>query len=151
MSKLLRSELKEIVRECLVEILTEGAGTSASTISESRKSIKNQNLHVNNSKSMRSSLDNVTWSTSDRSSTSARESKKDIVENVISDPILAEMIADSHETLMKQNDAGHGRRNAQMSTISGDSAQRSVANSNPVDLFGDAAGKWAHLAFDGID
>jgi|ETNvirenome_6_85_1030632.scaffolds.fasta_scaffold00153_11 hypothetical protein len=148
MSKLLRSELKEIVRECLVEILTEGAGTSPSKISESTSRLKNQNSHINNSNSMRSSLDNITWGSKQPIQEAARESERDIVKNVVEDPLLAEMIAGSHETLMKQNGAGHGMRNP---SITGDNAQRSVANSNPVDLFGDAAGKWAHLAFNGTD
>ena len=51
MSKLLRSELKDIVKECLVEILAEGIGNSSKrNIPKKRTQHRQQNKRVNESK-----------------------------------------------------------------------------------------------------
>jgi hypothetical protein len=61
-----------------------------------------------------------------------------------SDPILAEVLADSQRTMNEQIRAeslGH-------SAMAGDFADRRAAESDPEDLFGSAAQNWATLAFE---
>ena len=55
-SKLSKSDLKEIVKECLVEILQEGIMSSSGG-----KPAARQRIRENNTKSRRSSFDHVSW------------------------------------------------------------------------------------------
>ena len=132
-NRLLRSELKEIVRECLVEILTEGAGAP---IRESRaRTVKNS------PRERRSAFDHVTWASEnkpERKEVDHTESARALTDN----PILAEVLADSQRTMMKQIDAE--RKGPVVG--SGDHAQRKAAESDPMDMF-EGAGNWASLAF----
>ena len=59
------------------------------------------------------------------------------------DPILAEVLADSHRTMREQMAA----ESMGPSAMSGDFAARQAATSDPESLFGDASSNWAALAF----
>ena len=52
MSKLLRSELKSIVKECLVEILSEGLKSSNLTLNETHKKEKHRVPETDNPKTI---------------------------------------------------------------------------------------------------
>ena len=134
-SKLLKSELKEIVRECLIEILQDGMGNPEKI-----------GRNLSESKSRRKAFDHVSWakeSSEPARPEPARDFKKE-VQHMTSDPILAEVLADSHKTMLTQMNA----EKQGVSAMAGDFAERKVATSDPVDLFGQAAGNWAALAFD---
>ena len=140
MSKLRKSELKAIVKECLIEILQEGAGQSFSSSSPEVVTESSRSSRTN-----RSAFDHVTWQ---RENSSQGEAE---VENFSShaaalsdDPILAEVLADSSRTLQMQMAA----ERKGVSAMSGDSAARTVASSELADLFGNASAKWATLAFE---
>tara|TARA_B000000557_G_C20759071_1_gene436525 strand:- start:181 stop:615 length:435 start_codon:yes stop_codon:yes gene_type:complete len=139
MAKVSKSLLKEIVKECLVEILAEGiSGGNVTSLSESidnaatssRKSNIMQNMlppkkKVKNER-FESNLDNV-------------------ISNTTKDPIMAELLADTAKTtLQEQNTADSPNKFTAKAT---DSASRAVADSSPEELFGGAAGNWAQLAF----
>jgi hypothetical protein len=150
-SKLLRSELKEIVKECLIEILDEGIGSVQSQLSESFT--RNQGSQIVNSASSerkRSVHDNISWAKIDDNKNNNKISEdrsklaRDTARSMTSDPILAEMLADSQSTLSRQINAEKGS----LVAVQGDTAQRVVDSSNPIDLFGPSADKWAKLAFD---
>ena len=135
-NKLLKSELKEIVKECLLEILEDGISMSPSRgngrmgISESR-----------NRRNRRTSFDHVEWSKNHVEKPAVdyvEEAKK-----LSDDPILAEVLADSHRTMRERMAA----ESMGPSAMSGDFAARQAATSDPESLFGDASSNWAALAF----
>jgi hypothetical protein len=144
MSKLLRSELKEIVKECLVEILSEGIGTS-NTMTESHNSLRS--FKPSRNKKRKSHLDNIVYKQK------IEEKKKNIKEhvlssNITSDPILNELLADTAVSTLQEQHAAEGKRGSGPSVAAaGDNAAKIVDRSDPSDLFGDSANKWAELAF----
>ena len=140
MSKLLRSELKGIVKECLIEILSEGLNTDTSyQINETKYSVPKKTAKRNRSKP--SHLDNIVYN----------KRKEEIKENVLnskitSDPVLNELLADTAiSTLQEQASAEKGKNSNVI--VAGDSAAKMAADSDPSELFSESSSKWAHLAF----
>ena len=135
-NKLLKSELKEIVKECLLEILQDGMGSSP----------KKTDRRLAESRSRRRAFDHVSWARENEPEKNPRNSVdiRQEIGQMTSDPILAEVLADSHKTMINQMQA----ERQGVSAMAGDFAERKVASSDPVDLFGQAAGNWAALAFD---
>ena len=156
-----RGELKLIVKECLIEILSEGinAGdsipTSSSSIIPERAPVRQQA-----SKPMRRSpLDekaNVRQNTQLRSNINAA------VKIASDDPMMQGIFADTIATVQKQNAGGHnqgaglmgGRMTAEsvatMNSIQppADRAAAVVANTAIDELF-EGSDRWAKLAFMG--
>jgi hypothetical protein len=130
-SKLSKSDLKEIVRECLLEILSEGAGSRPQARSHKPSSTR------------RAAFDHVKWSNeniAEKEPVDYAQHARSLTDN----NILAEVLADSQKTMINQMQAEKMGKSA----IAGDFAERKVATSDPADLFGQAAGNWAALAFD---
>ena len=143
MSKLMRSELKAIVKECLVEILSEGLN-SGNAINETLQFSSPQKREpVRTRKS--SHLDNIVYNKS------IEKKKKSIKKNVMnsnitSDPVLNELLADTAISTLQEQASAEGRKSASVS-IAGDRAAKMAAAADPSDLFAESAGKWAQLAF----
>ena len=160
--KLNKNLLKSIVKECLVEILAEGLvqGNQASgqkklalketiqkrsiaglgRVNESQKRSVQKNLQTQGSY-----LDQVNYNQNLDTRSERDERTKRIVSGITNDPIMSEIFADTaNSTLIEQKESSgrstHPNRPA-------DQAARIVAESDPVDLFGNSAGKWADLAF----
>lgn len=146
MSKLLRSELKSIVKECLVEILSEGlAGSDNNTIKESKKSFESSSRNTNTNKES-SYLDKISYQ-------QKKSSQKEITPNRIkntnltSDPILNDLLADTARTTLQEQLSAESRRGSVI-TPGADKITKMVNESDPQDLFGsESSGKWARLAF----
>lgn len=142
MSKLLRSELKGIVKECLLEILSEGIGSN------------NQDVVTENQYHNKPRLKSRTKS-EDREGSVYRQKKDNFKSkklkntNLTTDPILNELLADTAQTTLQEQVAADSKRGiATMSAQQGDAAARAASNSNPTELFGEqAASKWSKLAF----
>ena len=171
MSKLTKSDLKVIVKECLIEILAEGlAGDNVATKQPRRQSkkqalkesiLKRQHLHSDNvsqssgtpSPQRKSYLDNISFNQrQDAQQEQGYEQKTQIrerVAKVTSDPILSEMLADTAvTTLPTQMSAESARRMSAQSSPPADAAARTVQTTPLEDLFGDeSSSKWATLAF----
>lgn len=133
--KLTKSDLKAIVKECLVEIMNEGlAGTS--TVS-SPALTRNQGVVA--SRPLSESVKK-----SPRPSPQLREA---IMREAGGDKIMESILADTAaSTLPKFLQAGDGR--VQMPAVGGGLVEQVVAQTNPEDLFGeDVTSKWASLAF----
>ena len=139
MSKLRKSDLKAIVKECLIEILQEGAGQTDNLQSRSALTESSRAPTSN-----RSSFDHVTWQRENSSSNSNQQNYEEHATSLSDDPILAEVLADSGRTLQRQMEAERMGTQA----MAGDAAARAVAGSNLEDLFGDASSKWSTLAFE---
>ena len=141
MAKVSKSLLKEIVKECLVEILAEGiSGGNVTSLTESIEKTSNTSRKSNIMKNM--------LPTKKKVKNERFESNLDsVISNTTKDPIMAELLADTAKTtLQEQNTADHPNKFAAKAT---DNASRVVADSNPEELFGEAASSWAQLAFSG--
>lgn len=134
--KLTKSDLKSIVKECLIEILREGLGDISSV----------QSMPTTRSLPSTSALsDSVRRATTQKSPPPyiSEAIKREAGGNKVMESILADTAA---STLPKFLQAGEGK--SPMPTVGGGVAEQVVAQTNPEDLFGDdAASKWASLAF----
>ena len=170
MSKLTKSDLKVIVKECLIEILAEGLagqGVSEQPRRQSKKKalkesiLKRQHLHSDNTLSSpsterqnrKSYLDNISFNQREEpQAVQIQEQKTQIrerVAQVTSDPILSEMLADTAvTTLPTQLSAESARRMSAQNSPPADAAARTVQSTPLEDLFGgETSSKWATLAF----
>jgi hypothetical protein len=136
--KMTKSDLKAIVKECLVEILNEGLGGSMNIPKISGPF----NQKINASQSVTSQM--FADTAPPRSPAPAlREAIKDVSGgNKIMESIFADTAAKTLPTML-QND-----RPGVASSVGGGLAEQVVAQAEPDQLFGeDAAAKWASLAF----
>lgn len=154
--KLSKSVLKDIVKECLIEILSEGlvSGTKTSSKSRRQKSETLKESLISSSRIQKSEskpnfkkpsyLDSINFNQEEK----IQNTKLDeIASSVTSDPVLSEMLMDTAHTTLQEQIAAESKK-SYMSTGAGDPAQKVVAASSPEDLFGDeTASKWAALAF----
>ena len=165
MSKLSRSVLKGIIKECMVEIMQESffphsnsemidmLGESKSR-SIDRKSYK-KNIREDNQVRKRSRhLDNINYGGggSSRKPNNQFENKvSNLASSMTSDPVLADIFKDTAMTTLQEQvsaDNKNPRLAATMPIKGGDSAAMAVSQNDPTDIFGaEAAGKWAALAF----
>ena len=134
-NKLLRSELKNIVKECLVEILSEGLSAEAAT-----PSVKTPQTSADR----KNRLSEVATQDTARSQQADVEARhKNIANSLTDDPVLASVLAESHQTVASQIAA----ERAGMHAMAGDPAARAVAHNDPMEIFAESAGNWAQLAF----
>jgi hypothetical protein len=140
--KLSKTELKQVVKECLIEILNEGLGGGA-VLSRAAKPVTQQSIYDNIS--MRSPVFSETSKQAPRRSASPglREAvKREAGGNKLMEAILADTAASTLPNML-QND-----RPGSQPTVGGGVAERVVASAEPDQIFGEeAASKWASLAF----
>lgn len=140
--KLNRSQLKDLIKECLVEILSEGLG-ARQDLSESLKT-KKQVVEQQNPRAK--VTQNISYN---------RQKTNDVVKKVQSqisslsnDPIMASIFADTAERTLPAMLENDGNQRPIMEGT--DVASRLVASSDPIELFGeDETSKWTELAFSG--
>lgn len=159
--KMTKRDLKILVKECLVEILAEGLSETQRNISESRIStghqVGNQMVSGKGSQNLnprKMIADKISFlpSRSEISQRSAISESpiKALAGSLTSDPIMADIFADTARSGAHRNmtESAAGRVNhEQMIASAGDSAAKAMLQSDPTDIFGDSAGKWAALAF----
>tara|TARA_B100001094_G_C18179304_1_gene799842 strand:- start:486 stop:893 length:408 start_codon:yes stop_codon:yes gene_type:complete len=125
MAKVSRTVLKSLVKECLVEILSEGLVGSSEKIQESKNRTVRKPQPVKKRKIV----------------------KKDIIPetitNITDDPLMQSIFADTARTTLQEQ--ASAENNPRVTT--GDSAARMADSSDPTELFGEAASNWATLAF----
>ena len=129
-----KSELKAIIKECLVELLNEGLtgaikvtpALQTSAVSP-RPGLKEQRAR---NPRMQSEHDRVI---------------QEIVNNSTTDPMMASILTETARTTMQAQSAGENRPAAPPGS---DRAQQIAAQAAPEELFGaEDVGKWAKLAF----
>ncbi len=129
-----RQQLKNIVKECLVEILSEGVGHS---LNESLK--RKEVVHHKNS-----SLDRQVVQAPKRMMTDTL--KETIRIEAAGNSVLADILSDTARTTLPAMLEGDSARGGYIQPTG--QAERHVAASTPEQLFGDeATSKWASLAF----
>ena len=129
MAKLTKSTLKSIVKECLVEILSEGIGSSEDLQESSRKTRqRNELLRKAEEKRLKEH----------------REKFEVKVDNTINeltdDPVMQSIFADTAKTTL-QEQANHDRSPA---TATGDHAGSGI---DLGEIFSGASANWSELAF----
>lgn len=148
--KMSRGQLKEIVKECLIEILSEGMGTTSSikeSISRHEVAARGLSSIRQDHSSNRRPQDTISYGQKVQQQPIL---DKKVINEVIKneskgDAVLASILADTASTTLPAMLMNEGRNQppAPVGAI-----ERVVASSNPQDLFGDeAASKWAALAF----
>jgi hypothetical protein len=153
--KMTKQDLKMIVKECLVEILSEGLVSTQKTINESRQASPRQ---VQEQRAVPAARPNIADKISflpnkaDIGRTSQRgfpDQGQGLAKSLTSDPVLAEIFADTARTgaHRNMNESSSGANHEQMIATAGDVAAKTMLRSDPSDIFGDSASKWAALAF----
>jgi hypothetical protein len=165
-----KTALKNIVKECLIEILAEGlVGNQRVTISETRElrgamqesyeksSSRRISEHALTqpsqvSKSRQSTprrgsyLDSIKMGIDSSSSTGETQHIQQRVQKITNDPVMSDILADTALTTLKEQKEG-SRPSGPSVMAGGDAAAKIVNQSSPEDLFGGQASKWANLAF----
>jgi hypothetical protein len=142
-----RDDLKELIRECLVEIITEGASAAPPPRMKMREAaVRPSAQDIPRRKTIGGmSLDrpaNPQTQTSPPRKTQVEAITRS-VSKITSDPVLASIFADTAATtLQEQTTAERMRPGASADPIVAATAGREVH-----ELFGDAAQNWAALAF----
>jgi len=148
--KLSRDELKGIVKECLVEILSEGLVGTKQQLDESRRYDSSPaQPKAQSIQNMRSSVaDKISFLPRNNQNTPTQQPRVDrqAIREASSDPMIQAMLADTAlrgTPIMEDN-----RRGAEsMIAVQGDVAAKAMLKSDPIDIFSESASKWATLAF----
>lgn len=150
--KLSRDDLKSIVKECLVEILSEGLTQSVAQINEN-KTVSKQAPQNQQRQMPRSSVaDKIAFlpKTGEVAATPRRPVvDKNVIKAATSDPMLQEMLADTafRGTPILDESRTSSSMHESAIAVQGDIAAKHMLRSDPTDLFGEASSKWATLAF----
>ena len=135
MTKLTRSDLKAIVKECLIEILTEGIGGSLPSTSV-KKSIpqRGENPYLEERHNPK------------RSKVSHASSLQEFIRKEAGgNKVMEDIFADTAESTLPKILQGESRGSM---PVKHTLEEQIVASANPEDLFGEeAASKWANYAF----
>ncbi len=164
-----KTALKNIVKECLIEILAEGlVGNNKATVSESRElrgAMQESYERTSSRRISEHTINQPTQVTKSRQPAQRRPSYldsikmgvdaaaekpsnaiKNKVKSITNDPIMSDILADTAmTTLMEQKEGSRAHGPSVMA--GGDQAAKIVDQSSPEDLFGGQASKWADLAF----
>jgi hypothetical protein len=137
MAKVNRNMLKNIVKECLVEILAEGiSGGDVEELNEnfySQSKNKKQKPAIKNSK-----INKVV-------NTNFEEKTRKLISQATNDPIMASLLEDTaNTTLQEQNTADRPNKFAAKPT---DVYSQAVSESDPMEMFSGVSNNWAALAF----
>jgi hypothetical protein len=155
MARVSKTNLKNAVRECLIEILEEGLSGQASLNESKTSSIRSSTSGTRNrshaqphtlpyDKIMRESH-------SQESRESFRNEKLDRIaesaKNMTDDPVLCGIFADTARTTLQEQVRAESGKPANPSA-GGDAAAAKSYQTEPSELFGsESAEKWAQLAF----
>lgn len=154
--KMTRQDLKGIVKECLVEILSEGLVSTQQRISESRQSHSRPPMQEQRASPVArpATADKISFLPSKddirRAARPAQDQSQVLARSLTSDPVLADIFADTARSGAhnKLNEASTSTVNHEMMIASaGDAAAKVMLQSDPADVFSESAGKWAALAF----
>ena len=165
--KLDKKLFKSIVKECLVEILTEGLYPNDARLEENKDSLKESmqyrqhmglgKMNGEQRKNVQkkaghshSYLDKMTFKDSQEkiSNPNFKKNARNIISKVTKDPIMSEIFADTISTTLQEQIESKGSGHRMTNSTPSDAAARIVASSDPADIFGEKpASRWASLAF----
>lgn len=138
--KVTKNELKSIVKECLVEILSEGIG-GTQKVEQKARPVQQSSIAEN----IRRTLSHPP--TPQRRPPAPSSLLKEAIRRESGgDNVMADILADTAASTLPMMMQNEGKMPIP-STAAGGVAERVVAAADPEELFGDAASKWASLAF----
>ncbi len=150
MSKLDKNTLKSIVKECLIEILSEGL-TNGNTQKLSESINNNTNTKIKAEEKINSipvqNKKNIAKILPQKKQINENfiDKTQQIIKKTTNDPILAEIFADTAlTTLQEQNSADN---KTSFNPKSNDQYKNFMNENDPSDIFGEASNNWANLAF----
>jgi hypothetical protein len=146
--RLTKEDLKSIVKECLVEILTEPAINESRSPRQSQTSRQPAASIDPGLARRRAHLESIQVGQPQKAPPQPRVSQNEI-RSITSDPVLQSIFADTAQRLSEVQEpaAGNGRVTHEQAVMTaGDAASKAMLNSDPLDIF-DSASKWADLAF----
>lgn len=129
--KISKSKLKELIKECIVEILSEGLGSSKLTEATSRPAPKKRPAHTTQRSK---ALDSIKFD----------QRINDVASTMTNDPVMQSIFSDTAKTTL-QDQLQH-TRNSPAIPPGADIATTTAALSSPEDLF-EGSSNWATLAF----
>lgn len=148
--KLSRDDLKGIVKECLVEILSEGISQTAHQINEAKShKLLGSASSTKHTPSQRSNVaDKISFLPKQQVQESRSFDKKTLTA-ITTDPILQAMLEDTaiRGTPIADDRPGKSVLHETAVSIQGDQAAKKMLRSDPADVFGETSSKWAMLAF----
>lgn len=141
MAKISRDMLKNLVKECLFEILLESTGDTGESLMESRSPAK-QKRKAKTSKRVpnRPALDSISFNKQRKQPEPRRGFD---ASSITTDPVMASIFEDTAMTTLVEQAAAERGRPGQ-TTGPGIALDGIADNSSP---FGEASKNWAHLAF----
>ncbi len=144
MAKLSRTALKGLVKECLLEILTEGlAGDSANNrvnLATQATPLTENKKRVAKRKPRRSSADNMRVAHHNH-----------LVESLAgADPVMQDIFNDTLKNNVSAQSSTQENSSYAQRTAHGDNATKKMLNSDPMSLF-EGSSNWASLAFSSND
>ena len=148
MAKVKRSVLKEIVKECLLEILFEGIDSESGYEEEEpiREARTQRRVSRPSKRSLSAAVQESQRSNKPKPNKILRTEVVDAaVSELTTDPTMASIFADTAQTTLQE------QREGRTSYIPADNAASAVQNTDDMsDLF-EGAGNWAALAFGEVD
>jgi len=147
--KFTRSELKGLIKECLIEILQESVGETAQRprVPMQMQESRSHEREVRHESTIRRNIsDNISFAPNrEKTQRPVNSRLSEGIANITSDPIMQAIFSDTAEnTLANQTSAERG---GPTNVVANDRASMLVANSDPTDLFSGSSDKWASLAF----
>ena len=140
--KMRRSMLKELVKECLVEILSEGIGYDDDLVETRRPAPRdfgdNSEMIEKMQKRKRMLNEKITYSEE-----KSKPNQDHLVNGVTNDPVMAEIFRDTAQTTLMEQGMSN---NARPSFTPGGGAAAVAHENDPSDIFSGAE-NWATLAF----
>ena len=142
MAKVSRSVLKQVVKECLIEILFEGIDSEGNEdryplaqMSEGRRQRKPKSKRA----PKRPALDKIKFNSAVEES----------VDSLTADPVMSQIFQDTARTTLQEQYAASERSPSANAVQSGQMADSSarLVNDNGIDDLFEGADKWADLAF----
>ena len=157
MAKLSKSILKEIVKECIVEIFSESFfRESADDFDEELvargKKIFNENIkrqkRPRTSPAVQTHYDKVSFGnkSTERVNERFETNTNKVVNSLTADPVMSEIFKDTAGTTLQTQSSAESRRGLSV-LAGGDDAAKIVDSADPTELFSESASKWASLAF----
>ena len=140
MAKITKSGLKSLIKECLIEILAEGLGESVDNhLNEVRQPVRRRQKAPSRQKSRRPALDSISFNQQIDKTAAV------LTEN----PVMASIFKDTAATTLQEQLQVDSQKTSHLAqvAVNGDAAAKTIAASDPNDVFGDASNNWATLAF----
>jgi hypothetical protein len=143
--KMTRDQLKKIIKECLVEILMDGAGEALHERAVPRQQSPGRQSQYQQPSTRRQTVFDMMQVRQPQQQPQRPQASQinEMVGIATKDPIMAAILADTAQTTLLEQES-----NGRIPTAGGDQAQRVMSAYNPTEIFGEEAqARWNEAAF----